>query len=96
MSADNWAICPKCKKFELQHKKQLKKDAKKLYGKISSKDYLQLFKEIPDKIACLETLRENYEMGVDIHGEFYISYDCFCDKCGFTHSFSHKKRLSLE
>ena len=96
MSADNWGICPKCKKLELQHKKQLEEDARKLYGKISPEDYLQLLKEIPDKKALDETLREDYEIGVDSHGEFYISYGCHCDKCGVKHSFNYKEQLSLE
>lgn len=96
MSADNWAICPKCKKLELQHKKQLKEDARELYGKIPPEDYIQLLKEIPDESAIGETLREEYEMGVNSHGKFYISYGCFCDKCGFEYSFNHKEQLVIK
>lgn len=54
MSADNWAVCPKCK--ELNKKKLVES-----YGKISASEYRVLI-ETGNKDE--HTLRKDYEIGI--------------------------------
>jgi hypothetical protein len=40
------------------------------------------------------TLREDYEIGVNDTGEFEIVYSCRCNTCGFVFTFKHKQQLT--
>jgi hypothetical protein len=88
MSADNWGICPKCKKLS-------KERAKSLYGKASEDEYLVYFLSEKSK-GTKETLREDYEIYTDDDGEFSVGYDCSCDECGFSYHFQYKASVLPE
>ena len=89
MSAENWAICPVCKaKNDKANAKRIL-DAEKKYGKIPSEDYIALAKEVSTPIEIEETLREDYGIGVDEVGVFYVDYECRCEKCGSRYTFKH-------
>lgn len=85
MSADNWGVCPKCKRLAEQK-------AVSAYGKVSEEEYLATLAN-RDKAAKEQNLREDYEVGTDKDGKFYVSYGCSCDKCGFSFEFNHKQNL---
>ena len=85
MSADNWGICPKCKETA-------EKNIASAYGKVSEEEYLATLnkrKEVENET----TLREDYEVGVDIDGEFSVSYSCHCSKCGFKFEYKYSQEL---
>jgi len=91
MSADNWAICPKCKKEHKVKREEALKQARALYGRIPLEQYekqLQDALNIPIEID--ESLREDYEIGVTRGGKFYVDYGCMCE-CGFKFSFKHEE-----
>lgn len=96
MSADNWAICPRCKK---QHEKSVedrKKKVEKKYGKIPSNEYLELMKKSKEKLKLeVSTLREDYEIRVDVDGHFEIKYSCHCWVCKLEHVFNHTEQLEI-
>jgi len=82
MSADNWAICPVCKKRnDVAYKKQTL-DVANQYGKIPDDEYIVLVKETKP-IVLKESLREDYQIGVDEEGVFSFVYSCNCSECGF-------------
>jgi hypothetical protein len=86
MSADNWGVCPQCEK-------NIRETRKSLYGQVTESEYLRLV----DKGKMLEsTLREDYEIGIDQDGEFYVSYLGHCDMCGFEFSYEYKQQLELK
>ncbi len=98
MSADNWGACPRCRKIEIEKSSQLKLQVEKQYGKVSSEKYLELLKKAEEPTivrAGVETLREDYEMGITSDGRFFVNYGCSCDKCGFSHKFKHEIDLTL-
>lgn len=42
-----------------------------------------------------DTLREDYEIGVDLRGEFEVRYRCCCGKCGFEFKFRHDEQVTI-
>lgn len=92
MSADNWAICPQCtSKLKAGHEK-LTSRAKASYGKVSPEKYAELIEAVKFEPPASSTLREDYEIGVDRNGLFYINYGCSCSACGFSFSFKHEEQ----
>lgn len=86
MSADNWAVCPKCKQ-ELEYK------YKNAYGKLPEKEFLDLWVEYQLMLrGNSATLREDYEAYI-CNGVFEVSYYAKCEKCGFEFSYSHKQEV---
>ena len=41
------------------------------------------------------TLREDYDIGIDEDGEFEISYWASCEECKFQFKFDHKQKVPL-
>jgi hypothetical protein len=90
MSADNWAICPKCKRDADADKARKFADARAKYGKIQQDEYLKLLGESEAPTEYGETLREDWELGTDEDGLFSVRYDSHCSACGFKFSFNKK------
>jgi len=40
-----------------------------------------------------ETLREDYEIGIDEDGLFYVNYGGRCDECGLVYKFNHEEEV---
>lgn len=92
MSADNWAMCPKCKELA-DHKLEVLEDkVSKAYGQVSSEEYLALVKKIEQPIKLEQTLREDYEIGI-LDEEFYVRYAGACTVCGFRYEYKHDEKL---
>jgi len=95
MSADNWAICPKCKKMvETSKQKQIDK-VMASYGKVPAEDYEAALIASKEPIDLRETLREDYEFCMETDGRFSASYSAHCDRCGFKHSFEHVEQVKI-
>ena len=93
MSADNWAICPQCK---INAENELEKFSKKLknsYGKISAEDYELLRSEEPSGEVEEQTLREDFSIGVDEDGFFFLNYSGHCTKCQFKYQEKYNKQI---
>lgn len=89
MSADNWTVCPQCKKKAEKDFKDEQKKVNESYGKVSADEYLAM---LPIEIPNVETdLREDYEVGI-IKGVFKVKYKSRCEECGFTYNYSHSGR----
>ncbi len=95
MSADNWAICPRCKeKKKVADAKRLS-DVEDQYGKVSSEVYIELRQEADAVVSLSATLREDFDIGVDDEtGQFSVNYHCRCDMCGLQKQFEHN--LTIE
>lgn len=94
MSANNWAICPRCAIKATREKDKLKTRAESEYGKIPISDYLELVKKAEKPIKVEETLRKDYEFYLSLDGEFSATYSCRCE-CGFEHEFKHSEQLKI-
>ena len=97
MGADNWGRCPQCK---INDEKALQKrisETEKAYGKVPLDKFEQMRDDLrkPAKLN-LETLREDYEIGIGEDGKFYAIYSGSCDKCGFSFKFRHEEQRELK
>ena len=93
MSAAKWSICPKCKREADLDKIILKGRAEESYGKIPAEDYLDLSKAANAPTRYESTLREDYEIGTTEDGEFYVTYSCYCETCGFVFEFERTEKV---
>lgn len=96
MSADNWALCPRCNKDQINKLKEMKANLEKSYGKVDLVEYKNMQQDYYNtKKEQLEyTLREDYEQGMIEEGIYYVSYCCRCTVCGFEFTFSHKEKVN--
>ena len=96
MSADNWAVCPKCKKDEAEKLKRMSVELNEAYGNVPPSRYDEMSKALANyrnKTENSLTLREDYSQGIDIEGVYSVEYGGTCEKCGFTFSYKYEKKL---
>ena len=96
MSPRNWRDCPRClAKAELDHL-AAKQELADLYGSIDQEEY-ERQKAMLDGNGTLshETMREDYDIGVEDSGKFMVNFGCYCEKCGFEFQFKHKEKIDL-
>jgi len=66
------------------------------YGKIPAAEYAKMMAEANEEHEPEETMREDYEIGVDELGEFEAYYRCSCERCGFEFRFTHKEDAKVD
>lgn len=89
MSANNWRSCPKCCREYNKSKEYLDS----VYGNIPLEDYNKLISKLPENPKSEQNLREDYEIGINVNGSFFLSYRGSCDRCGFEYKYSHKENV---
>lgn len=91
MSADNWTICPKCKRKAERERAERIASATARYGQERPEDWLHLMREAEKSLDLKATLREDFHIGVDDAGQFVARYRCRCCHvgCDFAHEFEH-------
>lgn len=97
MSANNWALCPKCESIRKINQPERKLELNRKYGKISSEEYLRLIEDgkMEEEGELEETLREDYELGISKRW-FHVGYYACCKVCGFTYEFKVDKPVYPE
>lgn len=89
MSADNWAVCPRCRDRARASREALFNEAAAAYGKVSADEYEALRARASEPIIAVETFREDYEFyGVE-DGTITASYSGSCTVCHLETSFKH-------
>ena len=91
MSADNWAICPRCLGVDPKKRKVLKDS----YGKIPMEQYLELLEDNKEDDREKSTLREDYEIGI-WDNNFMVEYRATCIVCGFTYKYNYKEVINVQ
>lgn len=95
MSADNWAICPKCYAAKEAAREQAILSAGKSYGKVAPSEYVEAASEAQKACEHEQTFREDYEIGMGKDGEFSVGYSGQCSACRFAYKFNHGARALL-
>lgn len=95
MSADNWAICPKCQELTDDRQEMLEEKLSKSYGVVPPEEYLRLFENSRKKVNLEPTLREDYEIGILNTAEFYVRYEAVCRTCGFSYAYKYDQNIIL-
>lgn len=95
MSANNWATCPNCLEKALNDKSLASATAREAYGVVSQLEYENMMQRARNMPAgpSSETLREDYEIGLEADGRFYVTYTGQCTRCSFKHHFSYEKSI---
>lgn len=97
MSANNWSVCPKCKANEERRQKTATEWAAKKYGVVTPAEYMAMLEDAKPR-ELEETMREDYEIGVDDDGEFFVDYAATCQHggCNFMFRFKHRQDATKE
>ena len=97
MSADNWAVCPKCKIRIDKERDELIQKVSSAYGKIPAEEYLILKSQLNDYVEYPRELREDYEQGIDEYGEYGVNYRgrCCHQECGFVFKYDFSVEVEL-
>ncbi|KKN16457.1 hypothetical protein LCGC14_0975660 [marine sediment metagenome] len=96
MSANNWAVCPQCMKNAEETQAENKVAVEASYGVIPSEEYAARREEAHEPIALDCTMREDYEIAMNLLGEFNISYSASCSNCGFRFVHRTNRQVDLE
>lgn len=96
MSAKNWGICPRCHAAMVAAQKELKEKLKSAYGKVGEQEYLELQQRAKLSPKLGESMREDWELGIEPDGTFAIRYYATCEKCGFKHQFILTEKLKVD
>jgi hypothetical protein len=84
----------------LKAEKAWDKDKAKLaadYGKIPAAEYMERAQHLSAGPEFgVETLREDYEIGIIDGVEFFVKYQARCTVCGFKFSFKHSQNIEAE
>jgi hypothetical protein len=90
MSADNWGVCPRCLKKQIETQAKKVQEVNDSYGKVSQEVYMKNLEDLQRRKLIEEfTLREDYDIGVDGDGEFHIDYRASCENCGLEFGYKH-------
>lgn len=96
MSADNWAICPRCHIKAENEWDAKQQEFRQAYGKVSEEEYHRMRIALQVKPKAENTMREDYEFYIEPGtGWFNASYGASCENCGFKHEFHHKEQLVI-
>lgn len=98
MSADNWAICPRCRDERALQIQVAQEDVDAKYGHVTIEQFDQLRASVRAlKDRPLErSFREDYEFYGAEDGEVTASYRGQCSKCQLTCRFEHTVRFYPE
>lgn len=94
MSADNWMVCPNCKKKAEDRKQRLVKKACDSYGSVPLEEYNMILDSSRKPIELATELREDYDIGIR-NDYFIVSYVGSCTKCDFRFSYEYKEKIVL-
>ncbi len=99
MSADNWAICPRCLATAIRVYDDKAAEIAASYGKVPVGEFdgaRAALGERPTEDTMKSTFREDYEQGMLITGRYYVGYSGSCSECNFRHSFKHEEQVPLD
>lgn len=93
MSADNWAYCPQCAVDVKEAQAARLTKAEQSYGKVPPADYMRLLESAKVVPELDQTFREDYELGVQKDGTFFLSYSGACTLCKCAFTYRHETNI---
>jgi len=96
MSADNWIKCPKCTKRIVEEQAEKEDKVKVLYGKIPEDEYRRKMGLVLQARGIEDTLREDYDIGIQDGTHFIIDYRASCIDVDCDYVFNYKKDIDIE
>jgi len=95
MGATNYRLCPACVKRDQEKLEALTRQLEATYGKIPLGEWNEIQAKIKHHPSLGETLREDYELGTQVIGTFFVNYRAFCEspECDYDVSYDHAEVL---
>lgn len=94
MSADNWAICPKCLAEAKASIDEQRAKVYATYGTVPIEEFDRLRDELPElRDENYRTFREDYEIYGADSGLLHVSYSGHCSECGLGLDFEDEKMI---
>lgn len=86
MSADNWAICPRCHHRALVEHEAKRQAALDSYGTVPLAEFeeLRYHADVPFDDGAYHTFREDYEFSGAEEGVIYVRYKGRCTVCNLS------------
>jgi hypothetical protein len=79
VSADNWAICPQCKRRDERQKEARRLEVQGAYGTMPQDEWLKALQGSLQMPPLEQTLREDYDIGIGKDGQFNVDYGASCN-----------------
>ncbi len=97
MSADNWAVCPRCDSARDRELARRGAEVDAAYGKVTPEDFDVMRRDLRAFAGQRvdNTFREDYEIGVH-DGVFSVDYRGHCETCDLQHSFKTEAPLVID
>lgn len=98
MSADNWAICPRCEANRQASIRVVEEGVAAAYGVVSVEEFDRMRADLEARRAAEpeHTFREDYEFWGVEEGVIKASYRGGCSACGLAHAFAIEQPLDLD
>ena len=99
MSADRWTTCPRCLKEAIADYRQRESELREKYGVVPIDEYVLCQKQLgecPTSTSLKNTLREDWEIGTDEDGEFYVRYTANCQTCSFRYEYTYGEDVTTD
>jgi Fe-S cluster biogenesis protein NfuA len=98
MSANNWAVCPRCARTRASELADRAEKVRAMYGTESLEEFDRARTELAtDQVKPLDaTFRENYEIYGAESGVVHITYGGGCSVCGLSLTFKHELALDVD
>lgn len=95
MSADNWAVCPRCLRRARARHESEERRVQALYGQIPVEEFdAERASLKPVNEDEYRTFREDYEFWVTADtGEWFASYSGECSTCHLAHQFTREEPI---
>ncbi len=86
MSANYWAICPRCKNRAIRERSAISDQVREAYGNVPVEEWEALSNRVraPLDEETFRTFREDYEFYGAEEGTIIASYGGSCDVCGLS------------
>lgn len=93
MSADNWAVCPRCRKRHEAAHIVLCQQVADGYGVLTVDEFDALREKAAEGVNFQQEFREDYEFWLDMDGIVHVSYSGHCQACGFGIDFTDEHQI---
>ena len=97
MSADNWAVCPRCDRLRTESIAARREAVAKAYGTVPVEEFDTMRAKLEEDSSKRPepTLREDYEFYGAEEGTVHADYSCHCSTCGLSLKFSIERELDV-
>jgi hypothetical protein len=98
MSADNWAICPRCERQRMRSLEVEKAELHAAYGTVPVEEFDKRRAAYNQRLTArpTPTFHEDYEIYGAESGVLHIRYGGGCETCGLRHKFSDDQPIDVD